>query len=148
MALDVKVKIIKSHITGEKVACARLVNQPTMEFVDFCDFVAEGSTVTSADVMAVMRQIEDKLPLLFALNQKVRISPSGLMLRPAVKGSLTQSELKERLMERAKQDASIDVDRPLVETDLSVKDLTASIAMSLPEKLEKAIVSGATFERE
>ena len=148
MALDVKVKVVKNHISNEKIACARLVNQPTMEFNAFCDFVAEGSTVTSADVMAVMRQIEDKLPQLFALNHKVRISPSGLMLRPSVKGSLSQSELHDRLVEQAKKDPTIDVDRPLHESDLSTRDLTPSLAVTIPSRMEKTLVADAKFTRE
>ena len=148
MALNVKVKVINSHITNEPVACARLVNQSTMSFDEFCDFMADGSTVTAADVAAVMKHLEKRLPVLFEMNHKVKITPSGLLLRPSVKGSITQSQLRVRLAEKAKECPDIDVNRRLEESDLTVSDLSAHIAMVIPKKLEEAIVGRAEFNRQ
>ncbi len=148
MALNVKVKIVNNHIVNEPVACARLVNQNMMSFDEFCDFMAEGSTVTAADVAAVMKHLEKRLPMLFEMNHKVKITPSGLLLRPSVKGSITQSQLRERLTEQAKERPDIDVNRRLEESDLTVGDLSAHIAMVIPKKLEQAIVGRVEFNRQ
>ena len=127
----------------------RLVNQQTLDFNAFCEYLADGSTVTAADVSAVMKQIEMRLPLLLALNAKVVCSPEGLSFRPAVSGSITQSQLKKKLEARLEADptADVDVNREVAVSDLAVSDLTASIAIDLPKKWNERFQSKAEFKR-
>ena len=80
-------------------------------------------------------------------------SPEGLTFRPKVSGSITQSELKAKLEAKkaAETDpekaALIDVDRALALSDLSIGDLTASIAIEMPKKWDERFKSKATFKR-
>ena len=118
-------------MTNEDIVVPRIVNQQAMDFNAVCEYLADGSTVTAADVAAVMKQIEMRLPLVLGLNAKVVCSPEGLTFRPKVSGSITQSELKAKLQAKLEADPTleIDVNRELKTSDLSINDLTASIAM-------------------
>ena len=105
--------------------------------------------MTAADVAAVMKQIEMRLPLILGLNAKVVCSPEGLTFRPKVSGSITQSELKAKLQAKLAADptADIDVNRALATSDLSISDLTAEIGIELPKKWHERFKSKATFKR-
>lgn len=154
--LHVKVIVLHNAMLNEKIARAQLVNQQTMTFDQFCEYIAEGSTVTAADVCAVMKHLDKILPKLLALSTKAVVSPSGITLRSAVKGSLTQSQLKEKLVARkaglqAEGDteaaAAIDVNRAIEPDDLTVADLTPYIEVSLPDKLSTGFQQLAVFKR-
>lgn len=136
-------------ITDEDIIIPRLVNQQSLDFNALCEYLADGSTVTAADVAAVMKQIENRLPLVLGLNAKVVCSPEGLTFRPKVSGSITQSQLKAKLQAKLEADptADIDVDRALATSDLSVSDLTAEIAIELPKVWNERFQSKATFKR-
>ena len=120
-----------------------------MDFNQLCEYLADGSTVTAADVSAVMKQIESRLPLVLGLNAKVICSPEGLTFRPKVSGSITQKQLKEKLQAKLAEDPSldIDVDRALKVSDLTTGDLTASIDISLPKKWTERFHTKAEFKR-
>ena len=138
---------------NENIVVPRLVNTQTMEFNEWCDYLADGSTVTAADVSAVMKQIEKKLPLVLGLNTKVLCSPEGLTFRPKVSGSLTQSGLKAKLTAKkaAETDpekaALIDVDRALTTSDLSISDCSVSIEVDLPKAWSTEFNQKATLKR-
>ena len=134
---------------NEEIVVPRLVNQQSLDFNALCEYLADGSTVTAADVAAVMKQIEMRLPLVLGLNAKVVCSPEGLTFRPKVTGSITQSQLKAKLQARLEADptADIDVNRALSTSDLSTIDLTAEIAIELPKKWNERFHSKATFKR-
>lgn len=127
-----------NKLANEPIVQARVVNTQTVGFNDWCIRMANGSTVTAADVAAVMQQIEDKLPEILSLNAKVICSPGGLIFRPKVSGSITQSQLKAKLEARkaAETDpekaAAIDVNRALTTSDLSISDCVATIEVVLP----------------
>lgn len=137
----ISTQFIKMHnkLKNEPIVQARVVNTQTVSFNDWCIRMANGSTVTAADVAAVMQQIEDKLPEIVSLNAKVICSPGGLIFRPKVSGRITQSELRAKLTARkaAETDpekaALIDVDRELTTSDLSIGDCVATIAVDLPK---------------
>ena len=97
MALNVQMYKVHNMLTDEDIVIPRLVNQQSLDFNELCEYLADGSTVTAADVSAVMKQIEMRLPLVLGLNAKVVCSPEGLTFRPKVSGSITQSELKAKL---------------------------------------------------
>ena len=141
---------------GEKIASPRLVNVQTLSFDNFCDYLSQGSTVTAADVSAVMKQLEKNLPLILGLNSKVIVSPDGLTFRPAVKGSITQSQLKAKLTARKEAllaagdtagAAKIDTERELTPSDLAMSDLTARIVIDIPVKWDDRFKQQATFKR-
>ena len=143
MALQVQMVVSENKMIGEKIVSPRLVNLQSLAFDDFCDFVAQGSTVTAADVSAVMKQLEKNIPFILSLNTKVNVSPEGLVFRPSVKGSITQSQLAAKLSARrqAYLDAGdtesaekINVNRTLESADLSVNDLQACIVIDLPKR--------------
>ena len=77
----------------------------------------------------------------------------GLTFRPKVSGSISQSQLKAKLEAKkaAETDpekaALIDVDRAITLSDLSISDLTASIAIELPKKWDERFKSKASFKR-
>ena len=149
MALNVQMYKVHNMLTDEDIVIPRLVNQQSLDFNELCEYLADGST----DVSAVMKQIEMRLPLVLGLNAKVVCSPEGLTFRPKVSGSITQSELKAKLEAKkaAETDpekaALIDVDRALALSDLSIGDLTASIAIEMPKKWDERFKSKATFKR-
>lgn len=149
MSLNVKFQKLHNYLLDEAIVIPRLVNQQTLEFNQFCEYLADGSTVTATDVAAVMKRIETKLPFILGLNTKVVCSPEGLTFRPAVSGSVTQSQLKARLEARLVEDpaAEIDPNRELKTSDLTVSDLTASIAIELPKKWIDRFKSEADFKR-
>ena len=149
MALSVQMYKFHNNMTNEDLVMARLVNQQMLDFNALCEYLADGSTVTAADVAAVMKQIEMRLPLLLCLNAKVVCSPEGLTFRPKVSGAITQSELKAKLEAKKLADPTldIDVDRALELSDLSTGDLTATIAIDLPKKWEERFKSKVAFKR-
>ncbi|MBR1410690.1 MAG: hypothetical protein IJ580_06290 [Prevotella sp.] len=149
MALKVQCIKVFNHLIGENIVTPRLVFQQTLEFDELCEYLADGSTVTAADVSAVMKQIEMKLPLILGLNAKVICSPEGLTFRPKVSGSITQSQLKKKLEARQAEDpkANINVNRELETSDLTVNDLTASIDIDIPKKWIERFKVNANFKR-
>lgn len=138
---------------NEDIVTARIVNTQTMEFNEWCEHLADGSTVTPADVSAVMKQVEKRLPTILGLNTKVLCSAEGLTFRPKVSGSLTQSELKKKLEARkaAETDpekaADIDVNRDITTSDLTVNDCTVSIVVDLPKEWSAAFMQKAKLKR-
>lgn len=149
MSLNVQFYKVHNYLTNEDIVVPRLVNQQSLDFNALCEYLADGSTVTAADVAAVMKQIETRLPLLLGLNAKVVCSPEGLTFRPKVSGSITQSQLKAKLQAKLQADptADIDVNRALTVSDLSISDLTAEIAIELPKKWNERFQGKATFKR-
>ena len=142
-----------NQMLNEAIVVPRLVNTQTVDFNDWCARMANGSTVTAADVAAVMQQIEDKLPEILTLNAKVICSPGGLVFRPSVHGSIKQSELKAKLEAKkaAEEDpekaAKIDVNRALVTSDLSISDCSLSIEVDLPKTWSTSFNQRATLKR-
>ena len=153
MALNVQMIKYHNQMIGEEIVVPRLVNQQTLDFYQLCEYLADGSTVTPGDVSAVMKLIENRLPLILGLNTKVVCSPEGLTFRPTVSGSLTQSQLKAKLEERKAAETDpekaekIDVERALTASDLTVSDLTASIAIDMPKKWNERFQTKAEFKR-
>lgn len=149
MALNVQFYKLHNHLTDEDIIIPRLVNQQSLDFNALCEYLADGSTVTAADVAAVMKQIEMRLPLVLGLNAKVVCSPEGLTFRPKVSGSITQSQLKAKLQAKLAADPTLDIDvnRELTTSDLAVNDLTAEIAIELPKKWNERFKSKAEFKR-
>jgi len=149
MALNVQFYKLYNHLTGENIVIPRLVNQQVLDFNALCEYLADGSTVTAADVAAVMKQIEMRLPLILGLNAKVICSPEGLTFRPAVSGSITQKQLKAKLQAKLDADPTLDIDvnRELTVSDLTIGDLTASITIELPKKWIERFKTKAEFKR-
>jgi len=149
MSLNVQFIKYTNQMINEDIVVPRLVNQQSLDFNSLCEYLADGSTVTAADVSAVMKQIEMRLPLVLGFNSKVVCSPEGLTFRPKVSGSLTQSQLKAKLEAKLAADptAEIDVNRALSVSDLTIGDLTASIAIELPKKWIERFKSKAEFKR-
>ena len=149
MALNVQFYNVHNHLTDEDIVVPRIVNQQALDFNALCEYLADGSTVTAADVAAVMKQIETRLPLLLGLNAKVVCSPEGLTFRPKVSGSITQSQLKKKLQAKLAADPTLDIDvnRALTLSDLAVSDLTAEIAIELPKAWNERFQSKASFKR-
>ena len=147
MAIKAKVIVRSNAITKEKVASAAIVELQPMSFTEFCDYMAQDSTVGAADVMAVMTQLEKKLPLLLALGTKVQVSAEGMIVRPTVSGSLTQSQLKAKLEARKAAGEDVDVNREITAADLTVKDLTAGVAIDFSKKFNAAFSQNGTFKR-
>ncbi len=103
-----------------------------------------------------MKRLETVLPLVLCLNAKVQASPSGLTFRPAVKGSITQSELKKKLeakkadlLKSGDEEAAnkIDVNRELKASDLSTSDMTPFIEVSRPARWDNNFQQLAEFKR-
>ena len=138
-----------NQLINEEIVVPRLVNQQSLDFNALCDYLADGSTVTAADVAAVMKQIENRLPLVLGLNAKVVCSPEGLTFRPKVSGSITQSQLKKKLEAKLAADPTLDIDvnRTLQTSDLAVSDLTAESAIELPKVWSERFQQKATFKR-
>lgn len=149
MALSVQMYKVHNYLTDEDIVIPRLVNQQTLDFNALCEYLADGSTVTAADVAAVMKQIEIRLPLILGLNAKVVCSPEGLTFRPKVSGSITQKQLKAKLQAKLAADPTleIDVNRELALSDLAISDVTAEIAIDLPKKWTERFQSKASFKR-
>ena len=138
---------------NENIVVPRLVNTQSIEFLDWCARMANGSTVTAADVAAVMQQIENKMLEVLTLNAKICCSPGGLVFRPKVSSSITQSQLKAKLEARkaAETDpekaAAINVNRPLTTSDLSINDCTVSIEVDLPKNWSTEFKNQAKLKR-
>lgn len=149
MALNVQFYKVTNALINEDIIVPRLVNQQSLDFNAMCEYLADGSTVTAADVAAVMKQIEMRLPLVLGLNAKVVCSAEGLTFRPKVSGSITQSQLKKKLEAKLAADPSLDIDvnRALQTSDLSIDDLTAEIAIELPKVWQERFMQKATFKR-
>ena len=149
MALNVQMTKVHNYLTNEDIVIPRLVNQQTLDFNGLCEYLADGSTVTAADVAAVMKQIESRLPLVLGLNAKVICSPEGLTFKPKVSGSITQKQLKEKLQARLDADPTleIDVNRALSVSDLSTSDINAEIGIELPKMLIERFKTKAVFKR-
>lgn len=147
MAIKTRIAVRENHLTKEKVASANIVDLQPMSFTEFCEYMAQDSTVGVADVMAVMTQLEKKLPLLLALGTKVQVSAEGMIVRPTVSGSLTQSQLKAKLEARKAAGEDVDVNREITAADLTVKDLTAGVAIDFSKKFNAAFAQNGTFKR-
>lgn len=147
MAIKTRIAVRENHLTKEKVASANIIDLQPMSFTEFCDYMAQDSTVGVADVMAVMTQLEKKLPLLLALGTKVQVSAEGMIVRPTVSGSLTQSQLKAKLEARKAAGEDVDVNREITAADLTVKDLTAGVAIDFSKKFNAAFAQNGTFKR-
>lgn len=149
MALNVQMIKYFNQMINEDIVVSRLINQQVLDFNALCEYLADGSTVTAADVAAVMKQIEMRLPLVLGLNAKVVCSPEGLTFRPKVTGSITQSQLKKKLEAKLLADptAEVDVNRALTVSDLSISDLTAEIGIELPKKWIERFQTKAEFKR-
>ncbi len=147
MAIKTRIAVRENHLTKEKVASANIVDLQPMSFTEFCDYMAQDSTVGVADVMAVMTQLEKKLPLLLALGTKVQVSAEGMIVRPTVSGSLTQSQLKAKLEARKAAGEDVDVNREITAADLTVKDLTTGVAIDFSKKFNAAFSQNGTFKR-
>ena len=134
--LTVKMKKLMNKLIGEEIVVAQLMQEGTMDFDSFCEHVAGGTAVSPADVAMVMTLVEMKLPEFVALSSRIVCTPGGLTFRPKVSGSVSQSQLKARLKARAKNhpEMGYDIERPLVESDLTTNDLSASIAVDIPKK--------------
>jgi len=147
--LTVQMYKVHNHLTNEDVVIPRIVNQQTLDFNALCEYLADGSTVTAADVAAVMKQIETRLPLVLGLNAKVVCSPEGLTFRPKVSGSITQSQLKAKLEAKLAADPTLDIDvnRALTVSDLAISDLTASIEITIPKLWHERFQGKASFKR-
>lgn len=143
----------KNVLLNEDIVTARIVNTQPMDFDDWCEHLADGSTLTAADVSAVMKQISKRLPTILGLNTKVVCSSDGLTFRPKVTGCITQSELKAKLIAKkaAETDpekaAQIDVDRQLATSDLATSDCTVSIAVDLPKSWSTLFHQKAQLKR-
>ncbi|MDD6752747.1 MAG: hypothetical protein PUE15_02405 [Prevotella sp.] len=147
MAIKTRIAVRVNNFTQEKVASAQIVDLQPMSFTEFCDYMAQDSTVGVADVMAVMTQLEKKLPLLLAMGIKVQVSAEGMVVRPTVSGSLTQSQLKAKLQARKAAGEDVDVNRAITAADLTVKDLTAGVAIDFSKKFNAAFAQHGTFRR-
>ena len=147
MSIKTRIAVRVNNFTQEKVASAQIVDLQPMSFTEFCDYMAQDSTVGVADVMAVMTQLEKKLPLLLALGTKVQVSAEGMIVRPTVSGSLTQSQLKAKLEARKAAGEDVDVNREITAADLTVKDLTAGVAIDFSKKFNAAFAQNGTFKR-
>lgn len=143
----------KNAMINEEMVTPRIVGMQTMEFDEWCNELADGSTVTPADVAAVMKRMEKRLPSFLSFNAKVIASPDGLTFRPKVSGSISQSELKAKLEARkaAETDpekaAKIDVNRALRTSDLSINDCTVSIVVELPKSWAETFNQKAKLKR-
>lgn len=148
MAIKTSIAVRVNHLTQEKVASARIVDLQQMSFTEFCDYMAQDSTVGVADVMAVMAQLEKKLPLLLGMGTKVQVSAEGMTVRPTVSGSLTQSQLKAKLEARKAAGEDVkDVNRAITPADLTTNDLKAGVAIDFSKKFHAAFASNGTFKR-
>lgn len=152
MAIKAKINVRVNHLTQEKLASAQVVDLQQMSFTEFCDYMAQDSTVGVADVMAVMSQLEKKLPLLLALGTKVQVSAEGMTVRPTVSGSLTQTQLKAKLEARKAAGEDVDVNREITATDLTTKDLTtkdltAGVAIDFSKKFNASFAQHGSFKR-
>ena len=147
MAIQTKIVVRKDSINKSTYASAMVVNLQEMDFDAFCEYLAQDSTVGAADVAAVMKQLEKKLPLILGMGTKVQISAEGMVVKPTVSGSLTQAQLKAKLEARKNNGEEVDVNRKLEAADLTVGDLTAGVSVSFSKKFNTAFGQSATLKR-
>ena len=148
MAIKTKIIVRDNALAGGgKVASATIVDLQEMDFDAFCEYLAQDSTVGAADVSAVMKQLEKKLPFILGMGTKVQISAEGMVVKPTVSGSLTQAQLKAKLEARKANGEEVDVNRKLEAADLTVGDLTAGISIQFSKKFNTAFGQSATFKR-
>ena len=147
MAIQTKIVVRKDTINKSTYASAMVVNLQEMDFDAFCEYLAQDSTVGAADVAAVMKQLEKKLPLILGMGTKVQITADGMVVKPTVSGSLTQAQLKAKLEARRANGEDVDVNRKLEAADLTVGDLTAGISIQFSKKFNAAFGQSATFKR-
>ena len=147
MAIQTKIVVRKDSINKSTYASAMVVNLQEMDFDAFCEYLAQDSTVGAADVAAVMKQLEKKLPLILGMGTKVQISAEGMVVKPTVSGSLTQAQLKAKLEARKANGEEVDVNRKLEAADLTVGDLTAGVSVSFSKKFNTAFGQSATLKR-
>lgn len=147
MSLKTKFSIRDNHLTGEPVVSARVVGMQNMDFDEFCDYLSQDSSVGAADVAAVMKQLERKLPLILGMNVKVQISQGGITVRPAVRGSITQRALRAKLQAKADAGEEVDVNRRLTTSDLTTKDLKAFVLIEFSKKFNADFANIAKFQR-
>lgn len=147
MAIQTKIVVRKDTINKSTYASAMVVNLQEMDFDAYCEYLAQDSTVGAADVAAVMKQMEKKLPLILGMGTKVQISAEGMVVKPTVSGSLTQAELKAKLEARKAKGEDVDVNRKLEASDLTVGDLTAGISIAFSKKFNTAFGQSASFKR-
>ncbi len=156
LMIQIQVQVQNNNITHQKVASARIVNLQNMNFARFCEYLAQDSTVGEADVAAVMTQFAKKLPLLIAMGMKVYVSPDDMVVKPTIKGSLTQAQLTAKLTARkaellAAGDTeaanAIDVNRLLKASDLKTSDLTAGLDIDFGSKFIGTFGKAAELER-
>ena len=154
--IQVQILVQNNHLTNQKVTSARIVNLQEMKFARFCEYLAQDSTVGEADVAAVMTQFAKKLPLLIAMGMKVYVSPDDMVVKPTIKGSLTQAQLTAKLTARkaellAAGDTeaanAIDVNRLLKASDLKTSDLTAGLDIDFGSKFVASFGKAAELER-
>ena len=154
--IQVQILVQNNHLTNQKVASARIVNLQEMKFARFCEYLAQDSTVGEADVAAVMTQFAKKLPLLIAMGMKVYVSPDDMVVKPTIKGSLTQAQLTAKLTARkaellAAGDTeaanAIDVNRLLKASDLKTSDLTAGLDIDFGSKFVASFGKAAELDR-
>lgn len=87
MAIKTKIIVRDNALAGGgKVASATIVDLQEMDFDAFCEYLAQDSTVGAADVSAVMKQLEKKLPLILGMGTKVQISAEGMVVRRYLRG--------------------------------------------------------------
>ena len=147
MSIKIKVATRTNSISKEKVASAQIVDLRTVSYNEFCEYLAQDSTVGVADVAAVMAQLEKKLPLLLGMGNKVQISQGGMTVKPTVSGSLSQSQLKAKLQARKDAGETVNVDRALTSADLTVNDLTAGVTIDFGKKFKSSFADKAEFQR-
>ena len=147
--LTVKMKKFLNRLIGEEIVTAKLIQESTMGFDSFCENVADGTALNAADVAMVMTVVEMKMPHLLSMGSRIVCSPGGLTFRPTVSGSITQSQLREKLKARtaARPDVVYDVERALTVSDLTTSDLSAGIAVDVPKKWLSRFMQMATFRR-
>ena len=91
------VKCISTN-SSTKTFCRHAAwNIQTMEFSEWYNQLADGSTMTAANVAAVMKQLEKRQPTILGQNIKMVCLLESLTVRPKISGSVTQNEQKERL---------------------------------------------------
>ena len=147
MAIKVRITARANTITKEKLVSANVVDLRVVKYPEFCEYLAQDSTVGVADVAAVMAQLEKKLPLLLSMGNKVQISQGGMTVKPTVSGSLSQSQLKAKLQARKDAGETVNVDRALTSADLTVNDLTAGVTIDFGKKFKSSFADKAEFQR-
>ncbi len=138
-----------NQMKNENIVVPRIVQKGTLDFNDFCEYLADGTTISPGDVAGVMKAIETRLPLILGMNSQVVVSPEGLTFRPKVTGCLTQSELRTKLQQRVldNPDAEVDVNKEIEISDMSINDVKVSLAVEIPKKWKQRFASHASIKR-